>query len=963
QCPAGSFSPSPGSVNCIFCAKGSYSSRVGSASCTPCPRGFYQPQANQTHCKSSQARVVYVDTEGRSEQRMCPLGKYSGAAASECTVCPSGTFADQVGSTTAASALLEAGVRQAPHLASFAKQAHSQLETLLTALCAQQALSLTAQAAASARNVPLAPTPANQVPENANIVKEPQILLCSRIANSIIRVNSASECRIVFVIAAAQVQFDPDTDSEHEEEEGWLTADEGEDEEEEDLHLQPNEDTECLPNDDWAAREAGQDQRPDAELEFLGMPGVNPDLPRPETANDDPAAFFNLFLTADLLQQLCAWTNARAWRKFDELQASMPNLPQRFSAWKDVTVDEMKKFVAMSLNMGIRSTLLICTVRADRGVPDGLRGIQVHQAPSCTFMRKGNVLALKIVDRKSSGLKKVYFLDTQGVAQLHPVHQIVQNELVIQQKQQTVVSYNKFMGGVDRLDSALQPYNPCQRTQKWPTKLGAHLFLVHARNGWVVYRSFGGRVRAGRAQQQPAVAYQQHSLKRIKATEAQARPTKRRRQCYRNCLLLRLMGRKGGSDRPADVAQQALVRAICRHLSHGTCPCFHITLGCRGREHHSVPSARQDVVAQHAPQLRQSRDAQGLALDDEGRIPYLLQPCQSWCRQGRLRDCKMLQSATGHLGQARVAGLNVAQGRQHPPTAAIEPLRESGGPGHCGKRRIEEGRRGRRGGRKNAVVDDESLFPFGALAQEAPEQPWQTGRSQVLKIAVMGAQDGGRAVRAMSTLRRLLGRTSRRRRAASPNSAAMSEMSAVSPPALAGSIVSSPSSTLAEAAAGGSGPSSASWMASRGRFRLTGLAGRSDGFRPLVAEPILEEESDYEAPEDSHSEPDAPSDSGPAAPSGDIGAAAPGPCDRRAASEPASGAGWHPVPPPLSARAHAPPPVAAVTPVAAAPQPLPTPVVETDGSWHLVVLSTALIAGLTMHWLLLLELFLRLPNC
>uniref|UniRef100_A0A1I8FTB4 LigA n=1 Tax=Macrostomum lignano TaxID=282301 RepID=A0A1I8FTB4_9PLAT len=33
---------------------------------------------------------------------------------------------------------------------------------------------------------------------------------------------------------------------------------------------------------------------------------------------------------------------------------------------------------------------------------------------------------------------------------------------------------------------------------------------------------------------------------------------------------------------------------------------------------------------------------------------------------------------------------------------------------------------------------------------------------------------------------------------------------------------------------------------------------------------------------------------GRAAPSGDIGAAAPGPCDRRAASEPASGAGWHP---------------------------------------------------------------------
>uniref|UniRef100_A0A1I8JIN0 Piwi domain-containing protein n=3 Tax=Macrostomum lignano TaxID=282301 RepID=A0A1I8JIN0_9PLAT len=143
-----------------------------------------------------------------------------------------------------------------------------------------------------------------------------------------------------------------------------------------------------------------------------------------------------------------------------------------------------------------RFTLLTCTVRADRGVPDGLRGIQGNQAPSCTFMRKGNVLALKI------------------------------------------------------------PYNPCRRTQKWPTKLGAHLFLVLARNGWVVYRSCGrtleflkfletiiknfidssgpGRVRAARAQQQPAVAHQQHSLKRFEATEAQARPTKRCRQCYRN---------------------------------------------------------------------------------------------------------------------------------------------------------------------------------------------------------------------------------------------------------------------------------------------------------------------------------------------------------------------------------------------------------------------------------------------
>uniref|UniRef100_A0A1I8J4Y2 Uncharacterized protein n=1 Tax=Macrostomum lignano TaxID=282301 RepID=A0A1I8J4Y2_9PLAT len=207
----------------------------------------------------------------------------------------------------------------------------------------------------------------------------------------------------------------------------------------------------------------------------------------------------------------------------------------------------------------------------------------------------------------------------------------------------------------------------------------------------------------------------------------------------------------------------------------------------------------------------------------------------------------------------------------------------------------------------------------------------------------------------MSTLRRLLGRTSRRRRAASPNSAAMSEMSAVSPPALAGSIVSSPSSTLAEAAAGGSGPSSASWMASRGRFRLTGLAGRSDGLRQVTAEPIVEEESDYEAPEGSLS--------GAGHPLRFWVGRTTRRSRRRGARAARARASWSPAPPPLSGRARPQPPVATVAPVAAAPQFSPASMVETDGSWHLVVLATALVAGLTMHWLLLLELFLRLPNC
>ncbi|PAA66978.1 hypothetical protein BOX15_Mlig005822g1 [Macrostomum lignano] len=98
KCPAGSSTLSAGSTSCIFCPEGSYSSGAGSASCSPCPRGLYQPLKNQTHCKRARPGW-YVDSEGRSEQKMCPLGTISGAAASECTACPAGTFAKQLGST------------------------------------------------------------------------------------------------------------------------------------------------------------------------------------------------------------------------------------------------------------------------------------------------------------------------------------------------------------------------------------------------------------------------------------------------------------------------------------------------------------------------------------------------------------------------------------------------------------------------------------------------------------------------------------------------------------------------------------------------------------------------------------------------------------------------------------------------------------------------------------------------
>uniref|UniRef100_A0A1I8H5Q1 PYNP_C domain-containing protein n=1 Tax=Macrostomum lignano TaxID=282301 RepID=A0A1I8H5Q1_9PLAT len=62
-----------------------------------------------------------------------------------------------------------------------------------------------------------------------------------------------------------------------------------------------------------------------------------------------------------------------------------------------------------------RNTMLTGTVRVDRGIPNELKVLAL-QPISHSHMRRGDVLAVKLVDRKASGRKTVYLLDTHGVA-------------------------------------------------------------------------------------------------------------------------------------------------------------------------------------------------------------------------------------------------------------------------------------------------------------------------------------------------------------------------------------------------------------------------------------------------------------------------------------------------------------------------------------------------------------------
>ncbi|PAA86818.1 hypothetical protein BOX15_Mlig002331g1 [Macrostomum lignano] len=137
-------------------------------------------------------------------------------------------------------------------------------------------------------------------------------------------------------------------------------------------------------------------------------------------------------------------------------------------------------------------TRLTGTVRSNRGVPQLLQQLQLRPT-AAAFARNGEVLACKFVDRKSSGTKTVYLLDTAGQAACVNVPRVRRGgEQQVIAKPVTVVTYSKSMGGVDRMDSAANPYLASRKTLRWFQKLAFYLLLLLVRNSWIVYRQHGG---------------------------------------------------------------------------------------------------------------------------------------------------------------------------------------------------------------------------------------------------------------------------------------------------------------------------------------------------------------------------------------------------------------------------------------------------------------------------------------
>jgi hypothetical protein len=203
-----------------------------------------------------------------------------------------------------------------------------------------------------------------------------------------------------------------------------------------------------------------------------------------------------------------------------------------------------------------RRTNLTCTVRADRGVPAELRQLRVP-LNDVAFMRRQQVLAIKIVERKNSGVKTLFMLDTkQPARKVETMRRESEDVEIPVQRSASTLTYNRCMVGVDRMDSAIQPYNPGRKTVRWFQKLGLHLIHLLVRNAWIVYNKSGGQLEfskflkvcieelvlntgSGRKRPAPATrgngraaAAGQHFPRRIPPRPGQPRPAKRCRMCY-----------------------------------------------------------------------------------------------------------------------------------------------------------------------------------------------------------------------------------------------------------------------------------------------------------------------------------------------------------------------------------------------------------------------------------------------
>ena len=139
-----------------------------------------------------------------------------------------------------------------------------------------------------------------------------------------------------------------------------------------------------------------------------------------------------------------------------------------------------------------KQTMLLGTIRPNRGIPQELKTHQtkVHET---VFMRRGPILVSKFVDKKASGKKTIFMIDTLNTAKTNETTRVSRgNGQQTILKSSSILSYNHMMGGVDRADAMIHSYDCMRKSYRWFVKLALHFAQRLLLNSFCVYKKMGG---------------------------------------------------------------------------------------------------------------------------------------------------------------------------------------------------------------------------------------------------------------------------------------------------------------------------------------------------------------------------------------------------------------------------------------------------------------------------------------
>jgi len=208
-----------------------------------------------------------------------------------------------------------------------------------------------------------------------------------------------------------------------------------------------------------------------------------------------------------------------------------------------VYMDNFYNNVQLAEYLHSRLTGVCGTMRKNR-VPAAVRDCKLQKGESSGF-RHEEVMIVKYADKKD-----VYVIST--VHDDTTTHIASRGRRPEQDRPNAIIDYNKNMGGVDKMNQLLQPYDPCRKTIKWYRKVVIHLLHICMMNAWVLYNKRGGTKKflqfqqlviaqmiftEGDSDDVPVVESlarltQKHFPDKIPSTQNKARAQKRCRVCW-----------------------------------------------------------------------------------------------------------------------------------------------------------------------------------------------------------------------------------------------------------------------------------------------------------------------------------------------------------------------------------------------------------------------------------------------